>query len=173
MNISRVKIYDALFTLISGYITANYAKYTGVPEFATLSKVYRPFEKGLSDQQPAFYLTPGAESGDQDNTGFGITRWELEFYAIILLNLDPKQQSPTAGEVLLSVIDMIDDAMFNNGRPQDLSSQNNNKPMVTNVWIDHRAGKIEVRVPIINPQGAIVIPITVLTSTQLNGRRTQ
>jgi hypothetical protein len=173
MNVSRVRVYDALYNQIANYIKANYQKYVGVPQFATFSKVYRPYEKNLSDQQPSFYLLPWDQAGDQDETGFGITRWDLTFYAIIYMNIDPKQENPTAGEVLLATIDMIDDALFNNGRPQTLASQNNNVPLVANAWINHQAGKIEIRMPILNPQGDIVIPITVLTGTQLPGQRTQ
>jgi hypothetical protein len=173
MNLSRVKIYDALYNQIADYIRLNYQKYAGVPQFMTMSKVYRPYEKNLSDQQPSFYLTPGDQAGDQDETGWGITRWKMEFYAIFFLTLDSKQTNPTAGEVLLSMIDMIDDSLFNNAQPQTLASQNKGVPMVWNAWIDHAAGRIEIRLPILTTQAAVVIPISVLTGTQLNGRRTQ
>lgn len=169
---SRVQIYDALFNLISGYIAENYQDYPGVPQFTTMNKVYRPYEKTPSDQQPAFYLTPGDESPDQDGTGWGITRWELEFYAIIFMSLDRLQENPTAGEVLLSTLDMIDDALFNDGQAQTLASVNGGKPLVINAWMDHKVGKVEVTLPILSTQAALVIPINVLTSTQLSGRRT-
>jgi hypothetical protein len=173
VNVPRSKVFDALYNQIAGFIKLNYSNYPGVQKFMTMSKVYRPYEKNISDQQPSFYLTPGDQAGDQDETGWGITRWKLEFYAIIFMSLDPAQQNPTAAEVMLNTLDMIDDALFNNSLPQTLAGQNGGVPLVWNAWIDHAAGKIEIRLPVLSPQGAIVVPISCLTGTQLNGRRTQ
>lgn len=173
MNRSRVVVYDALYNLLSGYIQSNYQNYANVPQFATFSKNFKPWEKTLSDEQPAFYLHPGPEAPDQDETGFGITRWELTFYVYIFIAIDQHQENPTPGEILLATVDMVDDAMFNLGQPQTLASQNGGKPLVANAWIDKRAGKVELRVSILKPQAAIVIPITVLTGSQQPGQRTQ
>lgn len=171
MNVPRAQVFDAVFSLMSGYIKSNYSDYAGVPKFATLSKTYRPYGKVASDQQPAFFLALGPQAPDQDTTP-GATRWELVFYAIVFMSLDPLQQTPTAAEILLSTIDMLDDSLFNNGRPQNLASQNNGTPLVYNTWLDRRNGKIEIRQPILVPQAAIVAPITAITGTQMNGART-
>lgn len=171
MNVSRVKVFNAIFNQMAGYIKANYQDYPNVPQFLTFSKAYRPYTKTNSDQQPAFYLALGPEAPDQAETP-GATRWELTFYAIFLLNLDPLQQNPTACEVLLSTLDMIDDSLLNNGRPQNLASQNGGVPLVYNTFLDRRNGKVEIRQPVALPQAALIVPITVITGGFPKGART-
>lgn len=171
MNVPRSKVFNAVYNLMSSYIKSNYQKYPNVPQFVTFSKNYKPYEKTFSDAQPSFYLALGPESPDQDGTQ-GVTRWEMVFYAIVFMQIDPKQTNPTPAEVILSTIDMLDDSLFNNGRAQTLASQNNGQPLVSNCWFDKRAGKVEIRQPILLPQAAIVAPITSFAFTQLNGMRT-
>lgn len=167
MSVTRSQIFDGLYTLISGYITANYASYTGVPQFATFSKSYRPYTKVPSGQQPAFFLALGPQKPDQDTTP-GKERLEMVFYAIIFLSIDPQQTTPcTPAEVLLNTLDMVSDALYNLGRPQSLASVNGGVPLVYNAFVDRRNGNIEIRQPILLQQAALIVPITTISGTRL------
>lgn len=174
MNCPRAQVLEALFNQIASYVQANYTDYDYVPPFVTFGPAgfYRPFEKLDSDMQPALYVVPGEEKPDQDNTGFGITRWTLTFHAIIFFQRQPDAQNPTTATVLLNILDMLDDSLFNNGQPQTLADQNNGVPLVANAWLDKHAGNIEIRLPVLANQAAIIASITVLASTQRNGMRT-
>lgn len=171
MNVSRVAVFNAIYSLMSSYIQTNYSQYPNVPKFVTFSKAYRPYTKTPAGQQPAFYLLPGPEAPDQAETP-GITRWELAFYAIVFLTLDPSMENPSASEVIMSTLDMLDDSLLNNGRPQNLASQNAGKPLVYNTFLDRRNGKVEIRLPILVSQAAIIVPITVITGGFPAGART-
>jgi len=170
MNVSRVTVYDALFTLMQSYIQDNYSDYANMPQFQTFSKNWLGMAKSFSGAQPAFYLAAGPEMPDQQTTP-GICRWELVFKAYVLMTLDPLSESPSPSEVLLSTLDMIDDSLFNNGQPQNLASQNHGKPLVYNTFLDRRNGKIEIIQPSVSSQAAMLVPITVITGTQFNGTR--
>lgn len=140
--------------------------YEGVGRFQTLSKNYRPYTKVPSGAQPSFFLALGPQKPDQDTTP-GKSKLEMVFYGIIFVSLDPAQNDPSAAEVLLNVLDMVDDAIYNLGRPQDLASQNGGKPLVYNTLIDRRNGNVEIRQPILLQQGAIIIPITTISGQRL------
>jgi len=166
MQPSRAAVFNAVFTQISNFIQANYSNYAGVPQFRTLSKSYRPYTKAPSDQQPAFFLALGPQKEDQQDAP-GKSRLEMCFYAIFFLSLDPLQQNPSAAEVLLNALDMVDDALYNQGRPQSLAAVNGGVPLVYNCWIDRRNGNIELRQPILLQQAALIVPITTMSGTRL------
>jgi hypothetical protein len=166
MQPTRSSVFNALFTTISSYVAANYSNYVGVPKFATLSKAYRPYTKVNSDQQPALYLACGPQKEDQQDAP-GKSRLEMCFYVIIYLSLDPAQQNPSAAEVLLNTLDMVDDALYNQGRPQSLAGANGGVPLVYNAWIDRRNGNIEIRQPILLQQAALIVPVTTISGTRL------
>jgi len=166
MQPSRSKVFNAVFTLISSYVAANYQNYQGVPKFLTTSKAYKPYTKVTSDQQPALFLALGPQKEDQ-NDAPGKSKLEMCFYAIIFMSLDPLQQNPSAAEVLLNCLDLIDDSLYNAGRPQSLASVNGGVPLVYNAWIDRRNGNIEIRQPVLLQQAAIIIPITTISGTRL------
>lgn len=175
MNVSRVAVQQALFSQIAGYVKSSYTGYEYVPPFVSFGPAgfYRPFEKVLSDQQPALFVVPGPQKPDQDGTGFGITRWMLTFAAVVFFQAQPDSKNPTTAVVALSILDMLDDSLYNNGRPQTLAAQNNGKPLVANAWFDKHSGSIEIKLPLAaSTQAAIIAPITVLTSSQLPGQRT-
>jgi hypothetical protein len=174
MNVPRSTVMQALFNQIAGYTQENWQDYANVPEFVTFGPAgfFRPYAKVPTDQQPALYLIPREERPDQDATGFGLTRWALSFAVIVLFNMEPDQKNPNAAQVALSILDMLDDSLFNNGQPQTLAAQNNNVPLVANAWFDKHSGPIELGLPVLSNQAAIVAPITVLTSQQQPGRRT-
>lgn len=162
----RSKVFNALFSLLQTYVQTNYQNYDGVQKFATISKAYRPYTKVSSSQQPALFLALGPQKPDQDTTP-GKSKLEMVFYIIIFMSLDPAQQNPSAVEVLLNALDMVDDALYNQGRPQNLASQNNGQPLVYNAFIDRRNGNIEIRQPILLQQGAIIIPVTTISGQRL------
>jgi len=168
MQPKRSAVFNAIFGTITNYIKANYQNYPGVPEFATFSKAYRPYTKVSSDQQPSFFLALGPQKPNQQQTP-GKSELEMVFYALFFLSLDPLQENPSAVEILLNTLDMVDDALYNNGRPQSLATANGGVPLVYNCWIDRRNGNIEIRQPIALPQAAIIIPITTISGTRLNG----
>jgi hypothetical protein len=174
MNVSRSVVLNALFNQVSSYVKENYSDYEYVPQFVSFGPAgyYRPFEKLPSDQQPVLYVVPGPQKPDQDATGFGITRWTLTFFVIVFFQREPDVNNPPTATVALNILDMLDDSLFNNGQPQTLAAQNNGVPLVANAWFDKHAGNVEIRLPVLANQAAIIAPVTVLTSTQLPGRMT-
>jgi len=50
-----------------------------------------------------------------------------------------------------------------------LAAANGGVPLVYNCWVDRRNGNIELRQPIALTQAAIIIPITTISGTRLNG----
>jgi hypothetical protein len=166
MQPTRSSVFNALFATITSYVAANYQNYQGVPKFATLSKAYRPYTKVGSDQQPALYLACGPQKQDQQDAP-GKARLEMCFYVIVYLSIDPLQMNPSAAEVLLNTLDMVDDALYNQGRPQSLAAANGGQPLVYNAFIDRRNGNIEIRQPILLQQAALIIPVTTISGTRL------
>lgn len=156
MNNPRETIYAALFSLGSGI---TWTDPSGPRSFQMTSRRLVSWDDPSAGNQPAFFQRQFREPADQ-NQAFGAPRWRMKAQWWIYLQIPPDEAS-VPSQYMNPLLDALDALFVVPTGNQTLASQNNNRPLVTNAWID---GDVLMDDPVYpDQQAVIVVPITMIT----------
>jgi hypothetical protein len=141
MRVPRKQVSAALYTLLQG----AYAWGLANPRLKLPQQV-------PANQQPALFLVKPKENISQNPARF-LPTYNLQYYALVIVRSDALPSDVLAESLMDDILDSIEGALMPNpGEPQTLGG------LVNNCWIE---GDITIDTPVLFPQCAIWVPITV------------